>query len=319
MEKLQKLLILIFALCVLVLPVNASAAYDPLYATGADTIFADGLWNGFEEVSVDGATYAYHVWYDDGAGVRADYYLALFPTYTTETLTYADGSDYQGWGSVTDGSSYNVNYEYYDFEYTDLWYQLYDDGSTYSFVFDYDGYYDNTNTPTGYDYYIDISLLDSGSYFYDYSYWSEDISWSYYLENNLSNASFYEYSSLNDPANGVQYWNSYWESAATGSYGAYSHTDTGTATKTDFGSWISWEWDWNTAESSYSTFSADYSSLSSSYERRTFSDEGDTRYYSSFWEVTDTPYYYESSSWENDIDGSYQYYYAGVLPEWFLI
>ncbi len=312
MKRLIKLFALIAALCLLATPAVSSAAYDPQYATGSDYIFADNLWTSFEELSISGATYAYHAQYDSGDGVLADYYAVYYPTYTDEWLNYSNTSGYEGWANsaTTDGTS-TYNNEYFDYYNSDLWYEVYNDGSTYNYSWNYSSDQDAYN-PDYYYYSIDQETYADGSYYYDWYYSSYDLQWEYYSQYDVSNASQNTYSRLYDPANGTESNNYSWESTATGSYGNSYYNGAGTATKSgDY-----WTFAYDTQEYYSESFSADYSSFNSGYEFDTYSTAGDTYYSTSYMQITDTPYYYTSSSWENNIDNSYQYSDEGVLPSW---
>jgi len=306
MKKSLKLFTVMIVLCFLALPAASFAAYDSLYANAADSIFTDNSWTGMEENTVSGADYSYHVWYDVG-GVRADYYMASYDTYTTEWLTYDGTAGDESWlyTAAADGS-YQVAQENFDYTDYDLSYSLYDDGSSYMMEYDFnsvDGAF------TGwYDYSVDIETQASGYYLYDYSYSSHNLSWDYSLENDVSNAQYYEDKYWYDPINGQRSEEHNWKSTATGSYDNYAYTAMGTATSTGTGSG-SWSWDYSERTWNYSTFSADYSSFWSSYQRNTYSDAGDTYWYQWDGKITDSGYYLKGWDWENNIDGSGESYY----------
>ncbi len=309
MKKSLKLLTVTIVLCFLALPAASYAAYESLYANAADSIFADDTWTGFEEVSLDGATYAYHVWYDVD-GVRADYYAAWYDGYSSEWLTYESGVGDESWlyTAALDGS-YQVAEENFDYADYDLEYMLYDDGTTYQMEYDFesvDGSYDGW-----YDYSVYMETQASGYYDYDYYYNNYNVGWSYEVENDVNNAQTYEDKWFDDRVNGEYYEINNWKSTATGSYSNYAYTVTGTTT--DMGT--SWDWDYDEETWTYSSFSADYSSYWSSYRKNTYSDAGNTYY--SMWdgEITDSGYYYKGWSWNNNIDDEGESYYESFYLE----
>ncbi|MCK4825267.1 hypothetical protein KA005_56490, partial [bacterium] len=214
MTKFTKLLTLLIGLCFLVVPATSSAAYyEPLYADAADYIFEDDLWTGYEEMDVAGDTFSYHVWYEDG-DVTVDYYCSYYDTYTVEFLTYNDTTaGEESWWYTTDyAGTYEQTYEmyYYWDDYSQLEYGYSNDGS--------DEYYDYYFANYDYEYYASYAILASGSYWYDYGYWSDDADWYYSVYNDLSCAEYGYDMYLYDPANDVQWGDSYWESTASGSY-----------------------------------------------------------------------------------------------------
>jgi len=316
MKKSLKLLMVMIVLCFLAVPAASFAAYDSLYANAADSIFANDSWTGMEDLtgdpSIDGATYAYHVWYDEG-GVRVDYYAAWYDTYTTEWLTYDSSAGNESWlyTAALDGS-YQVAEETFDYANYDLDYTLFDDGSSYQMEYDFesvDGSY------TGwYDYYVDIVTEPSGYYYYDYEYDSKNLTWDYELENDVDHAQFSEYKYYYDPVNGEQWGEDNWKSTATGSYNNSSYSSKGTATSYGSGQW-QWSWDYDEVTGTSESFSADYSSFWSSYWKNTYSDAGDTYWYQWEFKITDTDYYGKGYSWENDIDNYYQSFSEGLMQD----
>lgn len=334
MNKFTKLLTLTIALCFFVLPANA-LAYDPLYATAADSIFEDNSWTGFEEVELEGALFAYHVWYDV-EDVQADYYYAWYDTYTYEYLLYhdetADAEFYESWGYRADyGGTYESARERQNYidDYKWLYYETIDNGYDYYYEYDYE---DDI-----YSYWVEIETSESGYYYYwyDYESYATGLEWEYMLDNDIYSADYSEYSYLSDPANGVfsSYYN--WESTETGSYFSYSEDSTGTYDE---------EWEYDSRTYSGESYSDDYSSYYSSYAAITYSEEGEeetiyfeynteiydtdyystgyfwydqtTEYYESYYEGISDYYYYYSGCCSYEADSYYEYYYAGVEESW---
>ena len=161
MRYLRKFLIVFFSVCFLsflAAPALYAAWYDAEYLELSSEIFADESWTGFEEVTLDNADYAYHVWYDVG-DVRADYYWSENSEYTAEWMAYSDAgsgdTEVFSYVAALDGSYENAN-EMWDWSdaavtsyegYGD--YFLYDDGSTSGYDL---WYYSDLSTATTYDY-----------------------------------------------------------------------------------------------------------------------------------------------------------------------
>ena len=169
MMKMTKVFLLAVALFALTMPSASWAAFDPVYGINPDSI----AWTNYEEVSLDGATFAYHVWYDDGV-TRADYYAAYYDTYMNEYLLYDGPTQDQGLGATSayDGS-WTRNRELIGTADVYLEYTEYNDGAYYYYDLIYDDYANN--------YYYEESreTLPSGAYDYYYSYWTEDLQWDY--------------------------------------------------------------------------------------------------------------------------------------------
>lgn len=316
MKKSLKLFTVMIVLCFLALPAASFAAYDSLYANAADSIFANDSWTGFEDLTgdptIDGATFAYHVWYDVG-GVRADYYAAWYDGYTTEWLTYDGVAGDESWiyTAALDGS-YQIAEENFDYANYDLEYMLYDDGTTYQMEYDFDS--EDTSYAGWYDYSVDIETQASGYSYANYDYSSKNLQWEYELQNDVNNAQFSEYKYWYDPVNGEQWSTENWKSTETGSYYNYAYTGTGTATS--YGDYANqWNWDYDEETWTNSGFSADYSSYWSSYGKNTYSDQGNTYY--SMWDgkITDSGYYFKGWYWENDIDDEGESYYESFFLE----